>query len=63
MALAEDVKIAGASQPDPRKSPARVAIVQFDPQVGLENLASNAAAVDRRLRPGRRCRRHPYRAA
>jgi len=49
MAIAEDVKIAGASQPDQRKSPARVAVVQFDPQVGLENLALNAAAVEERL--------------
>jgi predicted amidohydrolase len=50
MALAEDVKIAGANGPDQRKSPARVAVVQFNPQVGLENLVSNAAAVDERLR-------------
>ena len=34
---------------DTRRSPARVAVVQFDPQVGVENLASNAAAVQERL--------------
>jgi N-carbamoylputrescine amidase len=50
MANTEDVKIAGAGQPDQRKSPARVAVVQFNPQVGLENLASNAAAVAERLK-------------
>lgn len=32
-----------------RKSPARVAVVQFDPQVGLENLEANALAVRKRL--------------
>ncbi|MCI3245001.1 nitrilase family protein [Streptomyces spinosisporus] len=32
-----------------RVSAARVAVVQFEPQVGLENLKSNAAAVEQRL--------------
>jgi N-carbamoylputrescine amidase len=32
-----------------RKSPARVAVVQFDPQVGVENLEANALAVRKRL--------------
>jgi predicted amidohydrolase len=31
------------------KSPVRVAVVQFDPQVGLDNLESNALAVRQRL--------------
>lgn len=34
---------------DPRVSPARVAVVQFEPRVGVENLKSNAVAVERRL--------------
>jgi N-carbamoylputrescine amidase len=34
---------------DTRQSPVRVAVVQFDPQVGIENLLSNAAAVQERL--------------
>jgi N-carbamoylputrescine amidase len=50
MSLAAGDKIAGVIRPDQRKSPARVAVVQFNPQVGLENLASNAAAVEKRLR-------------
>jgi predicted amidohydrolase len=37
------------AEPDPRRSPARVAVVQFDPKVGVENLAANVAAVDARL--------------
>ncbi|GGC77763.1 nitrilase family protein [Chelatococcus reniformis] len=37
------------SDPDVRRSPARVAVIQFDPQVGVKNLAANAAAVDVRL--------------
>jgi predicted amidohydrolase len=32
-----------------RKSPARVAVIQFDPKVGLENLEANALAVRKRL--------------
>lgn len=36
-------------RPAGRKSPVRVGVVQFDPQVGLENLESNAAAVRKRL--------------
>jgi predicted amidohydrolase len=32
-----------------RASPVRVAVVQFDPQVGVENLESNTAAVRKRL--------------
>jgi len=32
-----------------RKSPVRIAVVQFDPQVGVENLESNRAAVRERL--------------
>jgi N-carbamoylputrescine amidase len=35
--------------PDRRKSPVRIAVVQFDPQVGLENLESNRTAVRERL--------------
>ncbi|MBF6073847.1 nitrilase family protein [Nocardia beijingensis] len=34
---------------DQRHSPLRVAVVQFDPQVGVENLKANAAAVQERL--------------
>src|SRR5687767_6933814 len=34
---------------DKRHSPARVAVVQFNPQVGIENLPSNAASVRERL--------------
>ncbi len=33
----------------PRHSPARVAVVQFNPQVGVENLKSNSEAVYERL--------------
>ncbi|MFJ7078952.1 nitrilase family protein [Streptomyces sp. NPDC098781] len=32
-----------------RVSPARVAVVQFEPQVGVENLKANATAVEQRL--------------
>ena len=32
-----------------RKSPVRVAVVQFNPQVGLDNLESNAMATRQRL--------------
>jgi N-carbamoylputrescine amidase len=38
-----------ADRPVGRRSPVRVAVIQFDPQVGLENLESNAAAVRKRL--------------
>jgi N-carbamoylputrescine amidase len=38
-----------ARAPVRRKSPVRVAVAQFDPQVGLENRDSNAAAVRERL--------------
>jgi N-carbamoylputrescine amidase len=37
------------AQTDPRVSPVRVAVVQFEPQVGVENLKSNALAVELRL--------------
>lgn len=40
---------ADADRPVRRRSPVRVAVIQFDPQVGLENLESNAAAVRKRL--------------
>jgi len=39
-----------ADATDTRRSPARVAVVQFDPRVGVENLAANAAAVLERLK-------------
>ncbi|MGY4920663.1 nitrilase family protein [Streptomyces sp. 900116325] len=32
-----------------RVSPARVAVIQFEPQVGVENLKTNATAVEQRL--------------
>ena len=35
--------------PGLRASPVRVAVVQFDPQVGVENLARNSAAIYQRL--------------
>jgi len=35
--------------PTKRKSPVRVAVVQFNPQVGLDNLESNALAARQRL--------------
>ena len=38
-----------AGEGDKRRSPARVAVVQFDPQVGVENLGLNAAAAQERL--------------
>ena len=38
----------GAVQ-DARVSPVRVAVVQFEPQVGVENLKANALAVEERL--------------
>lgn len=34
---------------DPRVSPVRVAVVQFEPRVGVENLKANALAVEERL--------------
>ncbi len=34
---------------DTRVSPVRVAVVQFEPQVGVENLKANAVAVEERL--------------
>jgi len=34
---------------DTRVSPVRVAVVQFEPRVGVENLKANAAAVEERL--------------
>ncbi|MEO3829726.1 nitrilase family protein [Actinomadura sp. B10D3] len=34
---------------DPKVSPARVAVVQFEPRVGVENLKANALAVEQRL--------------
>ncbi|MGW1341890.1 nitrilase family protein [Kribbella sp. NPDC002412] len=34
---------------DPRVSPVRVAVVQFEPRVGVENLKANALAVEQRL--------------
>ena len=42
-------KAAEAGAAIKRKSPVRVAVVQFDPQVGLENQESNALAVRQRL--------------
>src|SRR5262249_15907417 len=42
-------KAAEAGAAIKRKSPARVAVVQFNPQVGLDNLESNALAVRQRL--------------
>jgi predicted amidohydrolase len=49
--LVEDANIAEGTgtHSDERRSPVRVAVVQFDPQVGVENLPSNSAAVQRRL--------------
>ncbi|WP_327286764.1 nitrilase family protein [Streptomyces sp. NBC_01198] len=38
-----------AAKNEARVSPARVAVVQFEPQVGAENLKANAAAVEQRL--------------
>jgi len=43
------VKAAETGAATTRKSPARVAVVQFNPQVGLDNLESNALAVQQRL--------------
>jgi predicted amidohydrolase len=37
------------SQADPRVSPVRVAVVQFEPRVGVENLKANALAVEQRV--------------
>ncbi|MFI7059359.1 nitrilase family protein [Kribbella sp. NPDC050124] len=34
---------------DPRVSPVRAAVVQFEPRVGVENLKANALAVEQRL--------------
>jgi predicted amidohydrolase len=42
-------KTAEAGAPIKRKSPVRVAVVQFNPQVGLDNLEPNALAVRQRL--------------
>ena len=42
-------KAAEAGAAIKRKSPVRVAVVQFNPQVGLDNLESNALAVRQRL--------------
>ena len=47
MAAAEGAETAGLAK---RKSAVRVAVVQFNPQVGLENLEPNALAVRQRLR-------------
>src|SRR5687768_5235035 len=48
MAVSVKINNDGPEQ-DTRQSPVRVAVVQFDPQVGIENLPSNAAAVQERL--------------
>lgn len=45
-----DVTTTPDAVPGLRASPVRVAVIQFAPQVGVENLAGNAAAVDERLR-------------
>ena len=45
-AATQDAKTSSAIK---RKSPVRVAVVQFDPQVGLDNQESNALAVRQRL--------------
>jgi predicted amidohydrolase len=37
------------SQENAAVSPVRVAVVQFEPQVGIENLKKNALAVEQRL--------------
>src|SRR4030095_5263172 len=42
-------KAAEAGAAIKRKSPVRVAVVQFNPQVGLDNLESNALAARQRL--------------
>ena len=47
--MAAPSKTKDGAEPDTRGSPARVAVVQFDPQVGIENLAANAAAIQERL--------------
>ncbi|WP_082818111.1 nitrilase family protein [Variovorax boronicumulans] len=44
-----DIPSGGDAVPGLRASPVRVAVVQFDPQVGVENLARNAAAVHAQL--------------
>src|SRR5258708_17565285 len=46
---ATTTKAAEAGATNKRKSPVRVAVVQFNPQVGLENLESNSLAVRQRL--------------
>ena len=51
MSLAPDTKLTSdkSGEGDQRLSPARVAVVQFDPQVGIEKLQINAAAIRDRL--------------
>jgi N-carbamoylputrescine amidase len=44
-----DIATGGDAIPGLRASPVRVAVVQFDPQVGVENLERNAKAVHERL--------------
>lgn len=44
-----DIATSGDAIPGLRASPVRVAVVQFDPQVGVENLERNAKAVHERL--------------
>src|SRR5215469_3976510 len=45
----QEVPTHGNGSTDKRRSAARVAVVQFNPQVGLENLDCNARAVTERL--------------
>ncbi len=46
---AADIVRGADAVPGLRASPVRVAVVQFDPQVGVENLARNSAAIYQRL--------------
>jgi len=46
---AADIARGADAVPGLRASPVRVAVVQFDPQVGVENLARNSAAIYQRL--------------
>ncbi|QNK65464.1 nitrilase family protein [Variovorax sp. PAMC26660] len=46
---ASDIATSADAIPGLRASPVRVAVVQFDPQVGIENLERNAKAVHERL--------------
>lgn len=46
---AADIVRGADAIPGLRASPVRVAVVQFDPQVGVENLARNSAAIYQRL--------------